>query len=222
LAALLDEAGAGLVECLKALEPFAACAEQIDDKEDGEEWAKFQAADQALPLGGGDLPQAAPKDDNPRRGTSTGAARLGAALADLAEKHRQPGDPDPCSSCGLKKGTLANMAGRTMIDAMNVLAGIDGDLFGCHHGMREGQPVKACINWHIAAERASRDELLAAIQTVRMPADDAPERTILSASMSPSGRLRLILIGRWTPTNLLGSGRSRNPHHINMKEKVDG
>jgi hypothetical protein len=42
LAALLDEAGAGLVECLKALEPFAACAEQIDDKEDGEEWAKFR------------------------------------------------------------------------------------------------------------------------------------------------------------------------------------
>jgi hypothetical protein len=42
LAALLDEAGLALCECLKALEPFVACADQIDDKEDDEEWAKFR------------------------------------------------------------------------------------------------------------------------------------------------------------------------------------
>jgi hypothetical protein len=69
------------------------------------------------------------------------------------------------------------MAGQTMIDAMNVLAQVDGDAFGCHHGLQEGEPTKPCINWLIAASRASRDELLAAIQSaaVAIPPNDDPE-----------------------------------------------
>jgi hypothetical protein len=42
LAALLDEAGSALVQCLWALKPFADCIEQIKDEEDDEEWAKFR------------------------------------------------------------------------------------------------------------------------------------------------------------------------------------
>lgn len=66
------------------------------------------------------------------------------------------------------------MSGQTMIDAMNVLAGIDGDAFGCHHGMKEGQPIKACAQWHIA-QRASRNELGDAIKAVIIPPNDEPE-----------------------------------------------
>jgi hypothetical protein len=66
------------------------------------------------------------------------------------------------------------MAGQTMIDAMNVVAGIDGDAFGCHHGMDDGQPTRPCINWLIAT-RASRNEVLAAIQSVVIPPNDDPE-----------------------------------------------
>jgi hypothetical protein len=153
-------------------------------------------------------------DDNPRRGTSTGAARLGAALADLAERHRRPGDPDPCSSCGLKKGTLANMAGQTMIDAMNVLAGIDGDVFGCHHGMKDREPTKACAGW-LAARRASRDELLQAIGSVAIPNDDNPENDPVGVYVAawakqndPEGKLDSYQLARlWEKTG---------PHEIRL------
>lgn len=134
---------------------------------------QVQIADQELSAGSSDVREVC-GEDNPRRGTSTGAARLGAALADLVDKHRLPGDLDPCSTCGLKKGTLPNIAGQTMIDAMNVLAGTDGDAFGCHHGMDDGQPTRACVNWLIAT-RASRGEVLAAIQSVVIPPNDDPE-----------------------------------------------
>lgn len=109
----------------------------------------------------------------PRRGTSTGAARLGAALAQLAAKHVQPGDPYPCGSCGLKEGTLPNMAGQTMIDAMRVLARIEGDAFGCHHGLHNGEPTRACARY-VAALRAPFAELQAAIASVVVPPDDRP------------------------------------------------
>lgn len=113
------------------------------------------------------------------------------------------------------------MAGQTMIDAMNVLAGVDGDAFGCHHGMTEGQPVKACINWQIAAERASRDELFAAIKSVIIPPDDEPENDPVgqyvakwAAEVDPEQKLDSYQLARlWEKTG---------PHHITMKEKVDG
>jgi hypothetical protein len=112
------------------------------------------------------------------------------------------------------------MAGQTMIDAMNVLAGVDGDAFGCHHGMEDGQPRKACINWQIAAERASRDELLAAIQTVAMPMDDAPENDPVgqyvakwAAEVDPERKMDAYQLARvWEKTG---------PHHF-IKEKIDG
>lgn len=66
------------------------------------------------------------------------------------------------------------MAGQTMLDAMNVLARIDGDAFGCHHGLSESEPTRPCINWLIAT-RASKDEVLAAIQSVVIPPNDDPE-----------------------------------------------
>lgn len=109
----------------------------------------------------------------PRRGTSTGAARLGAAMARLAAKHVQPGDPDPCATCGLKEGTLPNMAGQTMIDAMRVLARIEGDSFGCHHGLNNGEPTRICARY-LAAARGPRSELLEAIASVAVPPDDRP------------------------------------------------
>ena len=61
-------------------------------------------------------------------GTSALGAKLGARLANLADRHRLPDDPSPCSTCGLKRGTLANMNNRTMMDAMNVLLGLDGEV----------------------------------------------------------------------------------------------
>lgn len=94
-------------------------------------------------------------------GTSSLAAKLGAAMADLAEKYRRPDDPDPCLTCGLRKGTLANMNNRTMLDAMNVLLGLDGDCFGCHHGMDGDGPTRLCAQY-VAARRASFDDLKAA------------------------------------------------------------
>jgi hypothetical protein len=95
-------------------------------------------------------------------GTSGLAAKLGGAMADLAERHVQDGDPDPCLTCGLKRGTLANMNNGTMMDAMNVLLGLDGDAFGCHHGLVDGEPSKPCARW-LAAKRATFDELKAAL-----------------------------------------------------------
>lgn len=157
--------------------------------------------------------------DNPRCGTSTGAARLGAALADVATRHRRPGDPDPCGTCGLKKGTLPNMAGRTMIDAMHVLAGIDGDAFGCHHGMKEGEPTRPCAMW-LAARRASRDELQAALGSVLIPLDDLPENdpvgvyvTTWADQHDPERKLDTYQLARlWERTG---------PHKITLDEPED-
>jgi hypothetical protein len=47
------------------------------------------------------------------------------------------------------------MAGRTMLDAMNVLAGIDGDAFGCHHGMEDREPSRSCAGWLSATAPAA-------------------------------------------------------------------
>jgi hypothetical protein len=66
------------------------------------------------------------------------------------------------------------MAGQTMIDAMNVLAGVDGDAFGCHHGMESGEPTRPCAMW-MAARRAPFHELKAAIGSVLIPPNDAAE-----------------------------------------------
>lgn len=154
-------------------------------------------------------------EGNPRRGTSTGAARLGAALADLAEKHRQPGDPSPCATCGLKKGTLPNMAGQTMIDAMHVLVG-NHDAFCCHRGLTNDadEPTHICVNYLIAT-RASRDELLAAIKSVVIPPNDDPENDPVgqyvmkwAAEVDPDGKMDAYQLARlWEKTG---------PHNITM------
>jgi hypothetical protein len=131
----------------------------------------------------------------------------------VADRHRRPDDTDPCASCGLKKGTLANMSGQTMIDAMNVLARVDGDAFGCHHGRTaDGQPRRACAQWYIA-RRASKDEVLAAIQSVALPVDDAPENDPVgqyvakwAAEVDPDGTMDAYQLARiWEKTG---------PHNI--------
>jgi hypothetical protein len=107
-----------------------------------------------------------------------------------------------------------------MVDAMNVLAGRH-DGFCCHRGLKDNseEPNYICTNY-LLAKRASRDELLAAIQSVTIPTNDDPENDPVGQyvirwanQVDPEGKLDGYKLARlWEKTG---------PHNI-VKEKIDG
>lgn len=81
---------------------------------------------------------------------------LGQALALIAMAGRKdsPIDlPDQCLTCAFREGTMPNMTAGTGKVALDCTLGIDKDRFSCHHGMKDGTPVKLCIGY-VAARLA--------------------------------------------------------------------
>jgi hypothetical protein len=87
---------------------------------------------------------------------------LGQTLAALADAGRRedPSCPDPCATCAFRLGCMTNMMAATGIEALNCSIGIDDSLFGCHHGMKDGEPTKLCAGW-VAAKLAPFDMMKA-------------------------------------------------------------
>jgi hypothetical protein len=79
-------------------------------------------------------------------------AILGAALARIEAEGRRfgPDLPDCCATCAFRPGCMTNMMAATGLTALNVLLGIDGEAFACHHGMKDGQPTKLCAGYAAA------------------------------------------------------------------------
>lgn len=87
---------------------------------------------------------------------------LGKALAKLAYAgHMASVAPlDMCATCAFREGCYTNQMAATGLTAFNCAAGIDDSPFGCHHGMKDGEPTKLCAGW-IAAKQAPFATLVA-------------------------------------------------------------
>lgn len=101
-------------------------------------------------------------------------AILGEALADIAKAGRSgiPDFPEMCATCAFRPGCMTNQMGGTQKAALDVLMGIDGDAFACHHGMKEGEPTKICAGY-LAAMNAPRSVAQSAIETAKARMDAA-------------------------------------------------
>jgi hypothetical protein len=83
---------------------------------------------------------------------------LGGFLADVAEAGRlaDPTIPAGCATCAFSRETMTNRMAATGIEAMHCVIGTDPAPFGCHHGMKDGEPTKLCAGF-VAAQAAPFD-----------------------------------------------------------------
>lgn len=58
-----------------------------------------------------------------------------------------------CATCAFREGSMPNQMAATGLTAMHCALGTDPDPFGCHHGMKAGEPSKLCVGY-LAAQRA--------------------------------------------------------------------
>jgi hypothetical protein len=87
---------------------------------------------------------------------------LGKALAALAEAGRAqlPELPDMCATCAFRPDCMTSQMAATGLTAFNCAVGVDDSPFGCHHGMKDGEPTKRCVG-HLAARAAPFERLKA-------------------------------------------------------------
>lgn len=95
---------------------------------------------------------------------STHGAILGRVLSNWAEQGAIADEPPPCSGCAFRSGAIANRLAPTVREAMDCTIGVDPAGFGCHKGMKDGTPTRACLGWLAARryvaenfERATKD-----------------------------------------------------------------
>lgn len=87
---------------------------------------------------------------------------LGQALADVA---KAGGIGETCATCAFREDCMTNTMAATLSEALGCL--ISGEPFGCHHGMVDGQPTKACAGME-AARRAPFPIVQAALEAARV------------------------------------------------------
>jgi len=99
-----------------------------------------------------------------RERPSRHGAILGEALAAMERAGRAAGPalPDMCATCAFREGCMTNQMAATGSQALNCVLGVDPDEFACHHGMKEGQPVRYCAGY-VAARRAPFPVIKAAL-----------------------------------------------------------
>lgn len=108
-------------------------------------------------------------------------ALLGSALALIAEAGRRdfPGElPPMCATCAFRESSLPNQSAGTGKIALDCILGIDKDRFGCHHGMKEGQPKRLCVGYiaaHIAPFSFVKEVLTAMNQELATMKDSDPD-----------------------------------------------
>lgn len=67
------------------------------------------------------------------------------------------------------------MMAATGKDALNCAIGVDQSEFGCHHGLRDGEPTKPCAGW-VAARRAPFELMKSTLRTMRARLVKLPEQ----------------------------------------------
>lgn len=95
-----------------------------------------------------ELPQSHQNRDRP----SVYGAVVGSILTKLEEIGRKsmPDLPPTCMTCAFREGSVPNMMPGTVLTALKCTMGTDPDPFGCHHGMKDGLPIKLCAGYYAA------------------------------------------------------------------------
>lgn len=91
-----------------------------------------------------------------REKPSTHGKILGEALALISMAGRKDAPfelPECCLTCAFREGCMTNQMAATGKIALDCVLGIDKDRFGCHHGLKDGEPSKLCVGY-IAARLA--------------------------------------------------------------------
>lgn len=107
-----------------------------------------------------------------RERPSAHGAILGEALSALAQAGAVGTDllSGMCATCAFRDGCMTNQMAATGQIALNCALGIDQDDFGCHHGLRSGEPTKLCAGW-AAARRTPFKVVKATLATVKTRLD---------------------------------------------------
>lgn len=103
---------------------------------------------------------------------------IGQALADVA-KAGGVDQTSTCATCAFREDCMTNTMAATLSEALGCLA--SGEPFGCHHGMVDGQPTKACAGME-AARRAPYDVVKSALLTAQVRLGVMPEVDHVRAS----------------------------------------
>lgn len=122
---------------------------------------------------------------------------LGEALADLAKAGAVGTEllDLMCATCAFREGCMTNQMAATGKDALDCVIGADDSDFGCHHGMKDGQPTKLCAGW-LAAKRAPFPVLQSTLLTLAarlegLTGEDAvrAEFDAWAAAADPDGKM---------------------------------
>lgn len=85
---------------------------------------------------------------------------------------------DCCATCAFRPETMTNQMAATTLTAYKCAIGADPNPFGCHHGMKDGEPVKACAGW-LVSQLADFDKVREIAEQVAKQLDaralDAPD-----------------------------------------------
>lgn len=90
---------------------------------------------------------------------------------------------------------MTNQMAGTGLEALKCATGADPAPFGCHHGMKDGQPNKVCAGWLAAlvappeVVAAVGDRLLAAINSLEGPDEVREAFDAWIAKVDPDNRL---------------------------------
>lgn len=138
--------------------------------------------------------QTSPFPADRARPSSYGAA-LGKHLAGIAQAGYAMRDdlPPMCSTCAFREGCMTNQMGETALVAFKCAIGADPDRFACHHGMKDGQPVRLCAGY-LAAKCAPWDAVKAASHAMTLIDVNAPDTVrqafdAWAAMVDPENRL---------------------------------
>lgn len=108
-----------------------------------------------------------------------------------------------CATCAFRPGTMTNQMASTVLVAFKCAIGTDPSPFGCHHGMVDGEPQKACAGW-VASQLADFDVVKAITEQMKarldaLPKDADPIRDAFDAwiaEVDPTGALNDYQRGR--------------------------
>lgn len=91
-----------------------------------------------------------------RERPSSYGARVGAAIAEIASSVTGTLPSGCCATCAFRPGCMTNQMAATTLIAFKCAVGADPSPFGCHHGMKDGEPQKPCAGW-LASQVADFD-----------------------------------------------------------------
>jgi hypothetical protein len=115
-------------------------------------------------------------------------------------REQSPELPDPCLTCAFRAGSMPNQCAGTGKVTLDCL--LRADTFGCHHGMKNGEPSKLCVGWVAALKAPFKEvqhllgEMYAELQALP---DADPVRAEFDAwvkSIDPEGSLDVYQLGR--------------------------